>query len=103
MIRRLDVQNFTVFREASFEFGQGLNVIGGENGAGNTHLLKLVYSLLAASWEVGRRPNVTAPTRALLQPRVAEKLVGVFRPEALGAAGAAASGAGALRREAALR
>lgn len=84
MIRSLDVENFTVFTEAKFEFGKQLNVIVGENGAGKTHVLKLAYSVLATSAEEGRKPSAVPPTKAVLQPRLAEKLVNVFRPEALG-------------------
>ncbi len=59
------------------------NVIVGENGAGKTHILKLIYSILATSWEEGRKSAIT-PTKATLQRALAEKLVNVFRPESLG-------------------
>jgi energy-coupling factor transporter ATP-binding protein EcfA2 len=84
MIESLQVKNFTIFGDADFEFAPNLNVIVGENGAGKTHVLKLAYSLFAASWEEGRKPNAPAPTKAALQSRIADKLVNVFRPEALG-------------------
>lgn len=44
MLRRLTLDNFTVFDHADFEFGM-LNVIHGENGTGKTALLKLVTML----------------------------------------------------------
>jgi energy-coupling factor transporter ATP-binding protein EcfA2 len=84
MVKSLSLRNFTVFSEAHLKFGQNLNVITGENGTGKSHLLKLVYSALACSHEEGRRPGAGDPTKALLQTRLAEKLVGTFRPEALG-------------------
>ena len=84
MIKSLDVTSFTVFNKAAFKFGRDLNVIVGENGAGKTHVLKLAYSVLATSWEEGRKPNAQAPSARLLQGRLAEKLVNVFRPESLG-------------------
>ncbi|MGK4007142.1 AAA family ATPase [Sorangium sp. So ce1036] len=84
MIRSLHVKNFTVFSEADLDFGQHLNVLVGENGTGKTHVLKLAYSILATSWEEGRKPNAASPTKAALQTRLADKLVNVFRPEALG-------------------
>jgi predicted ATPase len=85
MLKRLKIQNFTVFAEADLRFGQHLNVIVGENGAGKTHLLKLAYSVLAVSWQEGIRSQTTsAPTKTLLQTLVADKLVNVFRPESLG-------------------
>ncbi len=39
---------------------------------------------MAVSAEEGRRSNGRQPTKALLRTRLAEKLVGVFRPERLG-------------------
>jgi len=84
MFKSLTVRNFTVFAEAGLEFSPALNVIVGENGAGKTHLLKLPYCVLAASAEEGRRANGAPPTKAVLQTKLSEKLVGVFRPESLG-------------------
>jgi predicted ATPase len=84
VIKSLDVKAFTVFRTATFEFGKNLNVIVGENGAGKTHVLKLSYAILATSYEEGRKPTATTPTKSVLQSRLADKLVNVFRPESLG-------------------
>lgn len=84
MIESLQVKNFTAFGQATLSFGKHLNVIVGENGTGKTHLLKLAYSVLAASWEEGRKPNAGPPVKSVLQVRLADKLVSVFRPEALG-------------------
>ncbi|MBO5760463.1 MAG: AAA family ATPase, partial [Lentisphaeria bacterium] len=41
----LKLQNFTVFRTATFDFGRNINVLIGANGTGKTHLLKLLYSI----------------------------------------------------------
>lgn len=84
MIKSLEVSAFTVFHEAKLKFGKNLNVVVGENGAGKTHILKLAYAILATSFEEGRKPGAAAPTKSLLQTRLAEKLVNVFRPESLG-------------------
>jgi ABC-type transport system involved in cytochrome c biogenesis ATPase subunit len=84
MIKSLHIKNFTVFSEAQFDFGKHLNVIVGENGAGKTHVLKLAYSILATSWEMGRKPSAAPPSKAALQAHLAEKLVNVFRPDTLG-------------------
>ncbi len=84
MITSLHVKNFTAFSEVKFDFGKFLNVIVGENGTGKTHILKLAYSILATSWDEGRKPTASIPTKSLLQARIAEKLVNVFRPETLG-------------------
>ncbi|MFZ2754245.1 MAG: AAA family ATPase, partial [Lysobacteraceae bacterium] len=75
MLKQLTIKNLTVFPNAELTFGRRLNVIVGENGAGKTHLLKMAYSVLAASYEDGKRPNTTAPTKTQLQTRIAEKIV----------------------------
>ncbi|MGZ5015064.1 MAG: AAA family ATPase [Methylobacter sp.] len=89
MLKRMTLKNLTVFSEADLEFGQNLNVIIGVNGAGKTHLLKLIYSILAVSAEEQRKPKgmlvgLSSPTKSFLQSRLADKLVNVFRPETLG-------------------
>lgn len=84
MLRQLAIKNLTVFPETDLQFAKHLNVIVGENGAGKTHLLKMAYAVLATSWEEGRKPAATVPTKVQLQTRLADKLVNVFRPEALG-------------------
>lgn len=84
MFKKLTVKNLTVFPDATLPFSAGLNVVVGENGLGKTHLLKLVYTLISASAEMGRNPNAPEPTKSYLQKAYADKLVGVFRPDALG-------------------
>lgn len=84
MIRAMRVKNFTIFEQADFKFGKDLNIVVGENGTGKTHVLKLAYAVTAASWEAGRKPGADAPTKSALETRVADKLVGTFRPESLG-------------------
>ncbi len=80
MLQSLRIRDFTVFKGADLTFASGLNVIVGANGTGKTHLLKLPYAVMAMGAEEGRKRN-TSPTKTLLQPRIAEKLFGVFRPE----------------------
>lgn len=84
MLKKMLIKNLTVFPDADLAFGRNLNVIVGENGSGKTHLLKMAYCVLATSWEEGRKPHSSAPTKALLQSRLADKLINVFRPETLG-------------------
>ncbi len=45
MFTRLEVEKFTVFEQASFDWASGINVLVGANGTGKTHLLKLLYCL----------------------------------------------------------
>lgn len=78
MLNSARIQNFGVLPDAEFRFAPGLNVVVGENGCGKSQLLKLLYALL----------KVQADSQQLhksrLQKSCAEKLVGVFRAEALG-------------------
>ncbi|NET55012.1 MAG: AAA family ATPase [Symploca sp. SIO2E6] len=84
MLNNLSIKNFTVFPRADLRFSKYLNVIVGENGSGKTHLLQVAYSALATSWEESRKPTNNTPTKSLMQIRLAEKLINVFRPQSLG-------------------
>lgn len=44
-IRKIFIKNITVFEDFELNFGEGVNVIIGENGTGKTHLLKYIYAL----------------------------------------------------------
>lgn len=80
MLRSLSIRNFTVFAQADLDFVDGLNVIVGDNGTGKTHLLKLPYAFMAMSADEHRK-RTDRPTKTLLQTRLAEKIINVFRPE----------------------
>lgn len=84
MIQSVAITNLTVFSDAHLEFSSGLNVFVGTNGSGKTHLLKLLYSVLAASWEEGRHVPPILPTKSATQTKLSSKMMGVFRPETLG-------------------
>lgn len=51
MIERIDIENFTAFKELALEFSPGVNLFIGANGTGKTHLLKLLYTALSAQRE----------------------------------------------------
>ena len=84
MITQLRLSNFTVFEEADLIFSPGLNVVIGENGTGKSHLLKLAYAIHSVSNEESRKKMTELPTKSVFQPRLAEKLTNVFRPDTLG-------------------
>ena len=44
MLKKLKVQNFTVFEELTMDFCKGVDILIGENGTGKTHLLKILYA-----------------------------------------------------------
>lgn len=79
MLQRLDIENFTVFSKANFEFAAGLNVIVGENGTGKTHVLKLAYAIIAENHTQGKLNTDFKNANFILARRYAEKLVNVFR------------------------
>ena len=84
MLKRLHLRNFTVFEDADFEFGPGLNVIVGANGTGKSHVLKagyaVFYNMLEQVWE-----SIDGVTLAELSLRdysniSDRKIRSVFRP-----------------------
>lgn len=93
-IRSLTMENFTTFADTTLDF-KNLNIIIGENGSGKTHLLKLLYVVMAANQQQYRsvdrpaehgRPDGLAigdarPTKNVLEERLTAKLANVFRPE----------------------
>ena len=48
-LTRIKAENFTVFEGIEIPFGEGLNVLVGENGMGKTHIMKLAYAACQAS------------------------------------------------------
>ena len=66
MIERLQLEQFTAFNYLDLQFSPGINVIIGKNGTGKTHILKVLYSVIAALYE-GKHIN--------------DKIVNVFLPK----------------------
>ena len=67
-IKKLTLENFTVFEKADIEFSSGINILIGENGTGKTHIMKALYSACQAV-----RHDIDFPN----------KLVKVFKPDDL--------------------
>ena len=78
MLNKAVIKNFGPLPNAEYQFSPGLNVIVGENGLGKSQLLKLLYAVLKVN------ADAKDLTKVELQKAYAEKLVGVFRPDALG-------------------
>jgi ABC-type cobalamin/Fe3+-siderophores transport system ATPase subunit len=82
---RLELERFTAFEEASFEFASGVNVLIGENGTGKSHLLKLIYCV---SESVRRHTTGEGLDQSVHKPELAdvlaEMLAAVFQPDELG-------------------
>lgn len=43
-LKRIEIENYTIFKECQLNFNSGINVFIGDNGTGKTHLMKLLYS-----------------------------------------------------------
>ena len=67
-IKKLKLENFTVFRNLELEFVDGINIFVGENGTGKTHIMKILYSACQSARE---------------DIMFSHKLVKVFRPDGL--------------------
>ncbi|MBD5149894.1 MAG: AAA family ATPase [Oscillibacter sp.] len=44
IIKKIKLENYTVFEDQQIEFCPGINIFIGENGTGKTHILKALYS-----------------------------------------------------------
>jgi energy-coupling factor transporter ATP-binding protein EcfA2 len=84
MLKSLHLTNFTVFPDAKLEFGRNLNCFIGENGSGKSHILQAAYTAIAVSAAKAKNGGGDAPNKAQLQRDLAEKLLGVFRPDSIG-------------------
>ena len=80
MLKKLTIENFTVFKDATLKFSSGLNVVIGENGTGKSHLLKLGYTILKTLESFGDK----TPAKEVAEREFARNLVDIFRPETLG-------------------
>lgn len=85
MLNRLHIRNFTVFAEADFEFGPGLNVIVGTNGTGKSHVLKLGYATLYSLRESRERVSKVLDRTSQPEDRekgfLPDKLLAIFQPD----------------------
>lgn len=84
MLKRLHLQNFTVFADADFKFGPGLNVLVGTNGTGKSHVLKVGYVAEDTRFSVGKDFTYGHSTTQLINSTVwtavfRKSLLQVFR------------------------
>lgn len=68
-LKKIYLENFTVFEKMEIEFCDGINVFIGENGTGKTHAIKLLYAACQAAQV--KRTAIDFQT----------KVVKVFRPD----------------------
>ncbi len=82
MIEKIKVKHFTIINDEIIQFAQGLNVVIGENGVGKSHILKLTYTLVSVLHQA--KIEAISPNKQMLQKKLAEKLLNIFRPDSLG-------------------
>lgn len=78
MLTSATIKNFGPLPNGEYRFSPCLNVIVGENGLGKSQLLKLLYATVKV------HADSQDFTKTALQKAYADKLIGVFRPDALG-------------------
>lgn len=71
-IDRIELRDFTVFRETRIDLAAGVNVFIGRNSTGKTHAMKALYGFLRAA--------NASPAKAF-NAEVAYQLVQLFRPD----------------------
>lgn len=81
MLDRLQLRDFTVFKESDFRFCPGINLFAGENGSGKTHILKAAYSLLFVLTEAEGMAGSKVQSVNSLEVRFISKLAAVFVSE----------------------
>ena len=77
------MRRFGPLSEADLNFSSGINVVVGDNDAGKSQLLRLLYACTAVASSKSARPRDVS-TRASQRTAIASKLVGVFKPDFLG-------------------
>jgi hypothetical protein len=77
MIERLELRNFTAFKNLALDLSPKINVIIGENGTGKTHLLKAAYGLCAGAPLFKNKPDINKDE---LEAALTAKLLRLFMP-----------------------
>lgn len=82
-LTRLELEQFTAFEHAVFDFAPGVNVLIGENGTGKSHVLKLIYCLSEAVRRYASREAPEPLLRSGLVSVLSDLLSTVFQPDDL--------------------
>lgn len=65
IIKKMKLENYTVFENQLIEFCPGMNIFIGENGTGKTHILKTLYS---ACQSVSKKTSFSHKLVSTMQP-----------------------------------
>lgn len=82
-LTRLELEHFTAFEHAVFDFAPGVNVLIGENGTGKSHVLKLIYCLSEAVHRLAALDAHDPLRRTVPTSLFFEQLMTVFQPETI--------------------
>lgn len=85
MLKHLRIQNFAIIDEASIEFGDGLNIISGETGAGKSILMDALVLILGgrASSDLIRSGSEEATVEAMFEVSGDSELAGALEAHGL--------------------
>ncbi len=75
MIKRLEINNFTVFEHLETELCIGVNLFVGANGTGKTHLLKILYAIQTAERDSSLIPDLGGKLRNVFVPDSLKRLI----------------------------
>lgn len=78
MIKRMELENFTVFRQLNVDFSPKINVIIGENGTGKTHLMKAAHVLCKTPGLL--QEKLSAEEKKEAEKQITDDLVQTFLP-----------------------
>ena len=67
MFSRLELTNFTAFKQLDLELSPGINVLVGGNGTGKTHILKILYFLQVVN--KSHKPSYIIELHQIFQPK----------------------------------
>ena len=81
-LTRLELEQFTAFEHAVFDFAPGVNVLIGENGTGKSHVLRLIYCLSEAVHRTAKESAGPVRLDDLVQA-LTDQLKAVFQPDEL--------------------
>ena len=83
-INKIKFKDFMLFSDMEMDFSPHLNVIIGHNGSGKTITLKTLYSVFKTIGDIKNdmeNPLISSMTKGKAREKLAEKMLGVFRPD----------------------
>lgn len=76
MIKKISLENFTLFHKIEMELSPKINIIIGENGTGKTQLLKAAYAASSSRQQIG----ATSSDDDVIRTKMTERFIKLFLP-----------------------